>query len=262
MQRLAANFPVVAVLGARQVGKSTLLDRAFGQIAPAVVFDPVVDVANARQDPELFLRMRGTPLILDEIQYAPELLPALKRAVDQRRGEPGQYFLTGSQQLPVLRGVQESLAGRVALLDLLPMSRRELHQAAGPSLLQVLLGGGLRTARQLHSELAALPRVATGAGLLQQLYRGGFPGLLPLGDDDVAEWMGSYLRTYVERDIRPLRDVGQPHEFTRFLRLMAALTGQELNASQLGRDIGIAPKTALAWLEVLERSFQILPLPA
>ncbi len=117
LHALASSFPAVVVVGARQVGKSTLLQRVFGDRAQAVVFDPLIDVENARADPDLFLDNRRPPLILDEIQYAPEVVSTLKRRIDRDR-RPGLYFLTGSQQWGVLRALAESLAGRAAFLDL------------------------------------------------------------------------------------------------------------------------------------------------
>ena len=116
LHRLFSVFPVVVVTGARQVGKSTLLANTLGQDMDTIVFDPVIDVENARQDPELFLNNRLPPVILDEIQYAPELISAIKRRVDRDR-RPGQYILTGSQQWGVLRSVSENFAGKTVFLD-------------------------------------------------------------------------------------------------------------------------------------------------
>lgn len=268
LRRLAQRFPVVALAGARQTGKSTLLGHLFGDGAEVVVFDPVTDVGGAREDPELFLQLHRPPLILDEIQHAPELLPAIKRRVDAQPGQKGQYLMTGSQQFAVLRGVQESLAGRALMLDLPPMSRAELadeladDRSAG--LVAALYADDPpRDAWTLLARLqaAGTPSVPRG-NLFERLYRGGFPGLLDFDTADIPAWFDSYLRTYVERDVRTLRDVERPHDFTRLLRLMAALTAQEVNASQLGRDIGVNPKTAGAWLDILEASFQAVRLPA
>ena len=123
------HFPIVAVLGARQVGKSRLVQEVLGKRVKTIVFDPVQDVGGARQDPDLFLQNHPAPLFLDEVQYAPELLPALKRRVDERPGA-GRYILSGSQNLMVLRSIAESLAGRVAILNLPPMGYAELRGQA------------------------------------------------------------------------------------------------------------------------------------
>jgi len=128
LNRLFSVFPVVVISGARQVGKSTLLAHTLGKKMDTVVFDPVIDVENARADPELFLNNRLPPVILDEIQYAPELVPAIKRRVDRDRSA-GQYILTGSQQWGVLRSVSESLAGRAVFLDLEGFNLAEVTHA-------------------------------------------------------------------------------------------------------------------------------------
>ena len=214
------------------------------------------DIGRARADPELFLRLNPPPLVLDEVQNAPELLAAVKRAVDERPGETGLYFLTGSQQLNMLGRVQESLAGRVALVDLFPMTVRELAgQGESTLLLETLLAQPEADAVRLLGTLRAAARPRGPTDLVARLFRGGYPGLMALDDGDLPVWFASYLRTYVERDLRLLQDVTDPHDLGRFLRLLAALSGQELNAAHLGREIGISPPTARRWLSALEHSF-------
>lgn len=253
------RFPAVLVTGARQVGKSTLLEHLFGGEARTFVFDPIQDIGNARADAELFLRLNPAPLILDEIQYAPELLAALKRVVDERRGERGLYFLTGSQQFDVMRGVRESLAGRVGLIDLLPMSAGELGRRTGEPLLERILG-----VEPGHGvvQVDSDPAVARGGSLLEAIYRGGFPGLLEFETAEIPDWFSSYFQTYIERDVRALRVVQDAREFTRFVQLLAALTAQEINFSQLGREVGITRQTAAAWLDTLASSYQMLLVEA
>jgi predicted AAA+ superfamily ATPase len=264
LDRMAGLFPLLVLGGARQAGKSTLLAHLFGARASVTVFDPVTDMGQARADPDLFLRLNPAPLILDEVQYAPELLPALKRAVDRRPGEKGLYFLTGSQQLSVLAGVQESLAGRAYVCDLWPMTRGELAGAGGGGLLDWLYAEPAPddAVALMERMRAAGPPPLPRGNLLERLLLGGYPGLLELPPDAAPDWQASYLRTYVERDVRVLRDVGQPHDFTRFVRLIAALGSQEMNFSQLGREIGISPRTARAWLDVMAASFQVILLDA
>jgi len=260
---MARLFPVLVVGGSRQAGKSTLLGELDG-IEGSFVFDPAQDVAGARQDPELFLRLNPPPLVLDEIQYAPELLGALKRLVDEQRREPGRYYLTGSQQFGVLSGVRETLAGRAGLLDLRPMSRRELEGRPLAGFVDALLGADPddpETLLQRLRDLGARSK-ASARGLLERLFRGGYPGLRTFETDDCALWFESYFRTYVERDVQLIRRFDDPHDFSRFVRLIAATTAQELNASHLGREIGIANRTARAWLDALVQSYQAFTLPA
>jgi predicted AAA+ superfamily ATPase len=149
LKRLTTAFPIVVVGGARQVGKSTLVEHLFADSAQIVVFDPVLDIENARRDPELFLNNRRPPLVLDEIQYAPEVVAAIKRRVDRSR-TPGQYILTGSQQWGVLKSLAESLAGRSVFLDL---DGFNLAEIAGASAAEPWLARWLRD----PEEFAAAP---------------------------------------------------------------------------------------------------------
>ncbi len=258
---MAALFPIVVVAGPRQTGKSTLLSR-LDDVKATFVFDPAQDVAGAREDPELFLRLNPPPLVLDEIQHAPELLGALKRIADERRDVPGQYFLSGSQQFGVLRSVRETLAGRAGLIDLPPMSRRELDEAPFAGVLTAMLEADPGDAGDLLERLRALDGSRATRALPERLFRGGYPGLLDFATADCPLWFDGYFRTYVERDVQMIRRFDDPHEFSRFVRLVAALTSAELNAAHLGREIGIANRTARAWLDALVGSYQALLLDA
>ncbi len=255
--RHASVFKAVLVAGARQVGKSTLLAHVFPDVR-AVVFDPVQDLYGARSDPDQFLETFGTPLILDEIQYAPELLPALKRRVDHSDSK-GQYFLTGSQNLAVLRNVSESLAGRVGILRLDGLTPAEQAAEAGtPGWLATYLGNP----NEFVESLSGVRVVEMGKSLCEYLWRGELPALVPLENEDIPAYLGSYVQTYVERDIRMMANLSDIGQFGRFLRLCGALTGQEIFQSQLGRELGISPKTARHWLNLLAWSYQWIELPA
>ncbi len=253
---LLSTFPAVVVTGARQVGKSTLLAHFFEGRADVVVFDPVVDVENARRDPELFLDSHRPPLVLDEIQYAPELLPSLKRRIDRNRS-PGQYVLTGSQQWGVLRSIAESLAGRVAFLDLEGFS---LMEATGTLDARHWLAAWLDSPEDVVR--LGLSRLPSQRSLFERLWRGSMPEaeFLPLAT--IPDFQMAYQRTYVERDARLLADVSDWQQFGRFVRLAAALTAQEVNRSQLGREIGVTPQTAQRWLDILMATFQWHEIPA
>ncbi len=262
--RMAERFPVVLVGGARQAGKSTLVAHLFGNHCRTFVFDPVIDVGEAQRDPELFLSLNPPPLILDEVQYAPHLLPVIKRIADARADDRGLFFLTGSQQFQLIENISESLAGRVFVADLMPMSSAELAGTLRPGAIEALFHKDPPdNAREILSLLRnASMQVASSGLLLERIFRGGYPRLIDFRTNEVAEWLGSYLRTYVERDVRRLRDLADPHDFTRFLRLAAALTSREINYSQLGREIGINPRTAKGWLEVLTASYQVFLVDA
>jgi uncharacterized protein len=255
LQKLAKTFPVVVVTGARQVGKSTLLQNTFKKV-DAVVFDPVQDVENARQDPELFLNNHRTPLILDEIQYAPELVFAIKRRIDKNR-KPGQYILTGSQQWGVLKTMAESLAGRAVFLDLEGFC---LSEALKKPVLKPWFVSFLQNPdKALSSPPKALPYSGT---FYEQLWRGFLPEAQFLPLENIPDFHGAYLRTYIERDVRVLADVSDWQLFGRFVRLMAALSAQEINFSELGRDLGLNPQTARRWLDILKATFQWCEIPA
>jgi hypothetical protein len=256
LKSLAQAFPVVVVGGARQVGKSTLLNHVFGGKAEAVVFDPSQDIGNARQDPDLFLDNHPTPIILDEIQFAPELVAAIKRRVDQDR-RPGQYLLTGSQQWQVLRSLAESLAGRAVFLDLEGFSLGEVAQRDDASAWLPAWLEDPATVVAGHHHRLELPY-----GPYELVWRGSLPDATRLPLEVLPDFWAAYFRTYVERDVRLLTEVSDWHVFGRFVRLAAALTGQEINRSQIGRELGVTPQTARRWLDLLTATFQWFEVPA
>jgi predicted AAA+ superfamily ATPase len=254
--KLVAAFPVVVVSGARQVGKTTLLRHllaAWGYVE----FDPVQDTGGARSDPDLFLRAYPCPLLLDEIQYAPELVPAIKRYVDSSAGANGLFVLTGSQQWQVLRHVAESLAGRAVFLDLDGFS---LAETANASAVSGWLAGWLASPQDFAAR--AHRRLELAADLHETLWRGSLPRATQLPLELLPDFWNGYVRTYIERDARLLADVVDWQQFGLFFRLVCALTGQEINHSQLGRDIGMTPQTARRWLHILQGTFQWYEHPA
>ncbi len=259
LETLARTFPVVVVAGARQVGKSTLLGHVFGHQAEVVVFDPAQDIGNARQDPDLFLDNHPPPIILDEIQFAPELVAALKRRVDKDR-RPGQYLLTGSQQWHVLRSLAESLTGRAVFLDLEGFSLGEVAQAdVSSAWLPAWLEdpAGFVGSHDNHRHRLELPY-----NPFELVWRGSLPEATRLPLEVLPDFWAAYFRTYVERDVRLLAEVSDWHVFGRFVRLAAALTGQEINHSQFGRELGVTPQTARRWLDLLTATFQWFEVPA
>jgi predicted AAA+ superfamily ATPase len=184
---------------------------------------------------------------LDEIQYAPGLLPYIKENIDANRNQTGQYILTGSQNLMLMSQVTESLAGRTAVLKLMPFTRQEsarLPDRVFPWECQPTTG---------------LP-IQTPVELWEQILRGSYPELVAHPERDAHLWQASYIQTYLERDIRNLRNLGDLTQFQVFLRALAARNAQILNLSELARDVGIAVNTAKNWLSILEASFQIFIL--
>jgi predicted AAA+ superfamily ATPase len=247
LKKAELYFPVIVLTGSRQVGKSTLLTHMHPDIEH-ITFDPVVDVGNARLDPEFFLHNLKTPVILDEIQYAPELLSVIKRLVDNNP-KPAQYWLTGSQNLQLLKTVSESLAGRAAVFELWPLTIGEIYQEPKPWFVSFLQN----PEAFLQSPLTRFKSIPS---LYDIIWRGGYPGLLGIESDIATHALNSYLRTYVERDVRLVAEVTDLQEFSRFVQFLANLTAQEINFSQLGREIGILPQTAQRWLNVLKATYQ------
>lgn len=255
LENLGRHFKGVLVTGARQVGKSTLLAHAFPAVK-SVTFDPLQDLYGARQDPDLFLDNFRPPLILDEIQFAPELLPALKRRMDANPA-PGQYFLSGSQQLALLRNVTESMAGRVGVLQLGTMTPAEALGFGGAT---PWLGRYLDTPDSPSEFVLDIPEAP--GGVYRWIWRGPMPGTLDLPDEVIPDYYRSYVATYLERDVRLQGEIRDLMEFSRFMGLAAALTAREINASQLGREIDVTPRTARRWLDMLSACYQWRELPA
>ncbi len=248
------HFPVVVVLGARQVGKSTLVQHLFADCLQTIVFDPVQDVGQARHDPELFLKNHPGKLFLDEVQYAPELLSVIKRRVDLNCS-PGQYVLSGSQNLAVVKGVAESMAGRAAIIRLPAMCRAELKRQTADDFLANWVRGSTPPPDK-YFDPAAVP------AWYPAIWRGGYPKLLTLPDRLAGTFFESYVTTVVERDIRSVAGVGDLQLFGRFFGLLGGLSGCEINAAQFGRDLSLDRKTVLHWLGIADATYQWFEIPA
>lgn len=238
------QFPVMLVTGPRQIGKTTFLRHLAEESRTYVTLDDPMICALAKDDPALLLQRFRPPVLIDEIQYAPQLLPHIKMAVDRDR-TAGQFWLTGSQQFHLMKGVSESLAGRVGVVNLLGFSQRENsgHAKSEPF---------LPTPENLSS------RDSSHQLLLQELFSkiwlGSFPALHQEIPTDRDLFYSSYVQTYLQRDVRDLANVGNESSFLRFLRACAARTGQMLNMQDLCRDSDINQATGKRWLSILENS--------
>lgn len=250
----AEQFPVLLLTGPRQVGKTSMLERLRENRRGYVTLDDMNLRALAKHDPLLFLQQYPPPVLIDEVQYAPELFPALKQMVD-RDPVPGGVWLTGSQSFPLMKGVSESLAGRVAVLNLLGFSAREADRRS-PGIAPFLPGDtGLAQRKKSPAPTALGP-------IYERIWQGSYPALVTGRVRDRDLFYRSYVQTYLQRDVRDLLKVGDLDLFMRFLKAVAARTGQLLNFSDLARDCGISVNTARNWLAVLQASHQVYLLPA
>ncbi len=248
--KASRHFPVVAVTGARQVGKTTLLKEICEPERRYVSLDDPFLLKSAKEDPELFLQNHPAPLLIDEIQYAPELLPFIKMRVDAAK-KKGEYWLTGSQPFHLMQGLSESLAGRVGILNLLGFSNLESH-GLGACAVSPFLPERAWVDAQQSSWNGKNPQSIQA--LYAAIWQGSFPALVIDPDMDRDLYFASYVQTYIQRDVRQLARVGDEQAFLRFIRSAAARTGQLLNMADLARDADISPNTAKAWLSILEVS--------
>lgn len=248
LKKAVAEFPSVVLTGPRQSGKTTLLKHLFGDTYHYVSLEPPDVRSAANEDPRGFLEMHPPPVIMDEVQYAPDLFPYVKERIDARRERAGQFLLTGSQNLLLMEKITESLAGRAAMLRLLPLSRRESTGHAGAPLPWESGKPGVSRER------------ASSLDIWKDFLRGGYPELAANPGRDIGLWHAGYVQTYLERDVRSLRQVGDLSQFQSFLRALAARTAQLLSLTDLARDLGVALNTVKAWLSVLEATYQVIVL--
>ncbi|HUB81387.1 MAG TPA: ATP-binding protein [Bryobacteraceae bacterium] len=217
----ARHYPAIVITGPRRAGKTFLLRHAFRQARYILLEDPDLQ-ARARADPRGFLDQLRPPVLFDEIQNVPELFDYVRTRIDQAPRKMGQWLFTGSQEAPLMRGVSESMAGRAAILQLLPFSVSESPRVT------LLLGG--------HPEVVAHPKGRT-------------------------LWFASYIQTYLERDVRGVLNIRDPAAFRRFLALLASRHGQVLNRSDLAAPLGVTVPTIGEWLQVLEITGQVMIVP-
>jgi predicted AAA+ superfamily ATPase len=210
--------------------------------------DPDIRI-RAKEDPLYFLEQYNPPVIIDEIQYVPELLAYIKTKIDQKR-KPGQWLFTGSQNFVLMQGISQSLAGRAAVLSLLPFSFSE----------RIEQGEIAKEPAEWLKRLNPHQKCEDKISLSEVILRGSYPEIATKRSVDRQLWCGSYISTYLERDVRNLAQIGDLSQFERFLRLCATRTGQLLNLSELAKEIGMSVPTVKRWLSILETGHQIFLL--
>lgn len=247
VKSVSKSFKVLYLGGPRQVGKTTLLRHMSEKLKMNyVTFDDLTLRAFANDDPELFLETYKSPLLIDEVQYAPKLFSYIKIKVDSS-DQTGRYWLTGSQQFSVMKNIQESLAGRVGILNLLGFSCAEEN---------LIKKQGIPFDLENFNKIGFAEKFSVQQ-LFKTIHRGSFPALVNNPKQDLEFFYNSYLQTYLDRDLRDIFGVQKLSEFRVFLQLCAARTGQLLNFSELARDAGVSVHAAKEWIQILEGTSQI-----
>ena len=241
VSQLTKEYPVVLLTGPRQVGKTTMLKKLMENTNRGYVSLDDLNARNlAKSDPELFLQLHKPPILIDEVQYAPELFTYIKMHVDKNQN-PGEFWLTGSQVFKLMRGVQESLAGRVAVLSMTTLSQAEISN---------------RDMTPFVVDLGALSKreriTADTHGIFDRIFKGSMPAIISGVNTNSHIFYSSYLSTYIERDVKELAESIDSLKFLRFMTAVAARCGQMLNVAEVARDADINQQQAKAWLNVLE----------
>lgn len=244
IRKLSKMFGAILVTGARQVGKTTLLREVAGNVG-YVTLDDKIQLVNAVEQSVTFFKDNPPPVFVDEVQYAPNLFPQIKIIIDSEK-KKGQFYLSGSQQFEMMKNVSESLAGRLGILNLPGLSIRELYSIA-------FRDPFLPTDEYFAKHGKDKARIPY-ADVWNIIHRGCFPELCANPDFDWQMFFSAYVKTYVERDVRALAQVGNEIKFMQFMTVVASCTGQLLNVASLARDVGVSQPTAERWLSILVTS--------
>lgn len=247
IKRISNSFPVLLLTGPRQVGKTTLLEICAEKKRNYVTLDDLDARSMAKNDPGLFIQAYKPPIIIDEVQYAPELFSYIKMVVDKEKNN-GLFWLTGSQKFHLMQGITESLAGRVAVLDLLGLSQAELDNRGNLSTPFIPTEKWIKDAKSNVKKNFSLEDIYT------RIWLGSFPRVHENHIDDRDVFYRSYIQTYIQRDVKDILNISDETSFYKFLTAIAARTGQLLNYANLAQDLGIDNKTVKSWLSVLETS--------
>ena len=244
MSELTKEYSCILITGPRQVGKSTMLEH-IDSARNKVTLDDLQERNLAKNDPEMFLKLHKTPILIDEVQYAPELFSYIKIAIDNG-AEPGSFWLTGSQSYKLMSLAQESLAGRIAILNLTTLSQHELY-SNGELLPFTLSLDELKQREQLCEK-------ADVGSIFERIWQGGLPSLASGKYTNRDIYYSSYLQTYLSRDVKEEMPIKDDSKFIDFIRAVACRVGQELNVHSIATDVEVSDDTAKRWLGMLEKS--------
>ena len=244
IQNVSETFPVLLVTGPHQVGKSTILESIIEPGRKKVSLNNPTIRALAKSDPELFLQRYAPPVLIDEVQYAPELFPYIKIIVDQRK-QPGDFWLIGSQMFRMMENVTETLAGRAGIVPMLGLTNNEIRGHHFPA-----FEVDIPALVERMNEVQAM----SVTEVFERIYKGSMPRLYEIENVNLETYFASYLDTYISRDIRDLDQVANESDFIKFIQVVAARTATNVNYDTLAQEVGISAPTAKSWLSILVSS--------
>ena len=239
------EYACILITGARQVGKSTMLKQLMDDNREEVLLDDIEERKLASKDPALFLQIHSLPILIDEVQYAPELFSYIKMAID-KGAAPGSFWLTGSQPFKLMELAQETLAGRIAIIHMPPLSQHEIYGNDETEPYSIVL--------EKLKKRSKTNKPADLNEIYRRIWSGSLPGHVSGKYTDRDLFYSSYLQTYIERDVKEIADIDDTMLFSDFIRSAACRAGQMLNISDIAQDVGISNDTAKRWLKILEKS--------